>query len=186
MLGEMKVEGAVVVARWYGGVMLGPVRFSHIETCARDAIGQFVRDRNRSAKKAKVTEDAKARERLVLTLRERDGSIEVLRDLLAEKSGGFAEKRGKAVMREYERLEVEELERLERVRDASIGWILGRIEEAEKGRVGGAEGDGAAGTTGREAVCVAKRLDQQPVTDEESTGNSGGREGSLLQRPDDA
>ena len=27
-----------MVARWYGGVLLGPVRFRHIENCAREAI----------------------------------------------------------------------------------------------------------------------------------------------------
>ncbi len=172
VLVEMSVEGAVVVARWYGGVMLGPVRFEHIKNCARDAVGQWVRERARSAKRAKVTEDENARERLILTLRERDESIDVLRDLLAEKSGGLSSsgggKEGKATMRDYSNLSLEKLERLERVRDASIGWILGRIEEAEKGQVGEAEGDGvaAAGTTGREAATVSARLEQHVRTDE--------------------
>ncbi|KAL8634828.1 MAG: hypothetical protein Q9228_007613, partial [Teloschistes exilis] len=38
VLAEKNVTGVVVVARWYGGRMLGPVRFEHIKNCARDAI----------------------------------------------------------------------------------------------------------------------------------------------------
>lgn len=32
----------VVVSRWYGGTMLGPVRFQHIESCARAALGRYM------------------------------------------------------------------------------------------------------------------------------------------------
>ncbi|ETI22081.1 hypothetical protein G647_06152 [Cladophialophora carrionii CBS 160.54] len=42
VLSSMQVEGVIVVARWYGGVMLGPVRFTHIENCAREAIRMWV------------------------------------------------------------------------------------------------------------------------------------------------
>lgn len=45
VLSDMDVEGAVVVARWYGGVLLGPVRFSHIENCAREAIQKWKKGR---------------------------------------------------------------------------------------------------------------------------------------------
>ncbi len=38
---DLNVEGTVVVARWYGGIMLGPVRFTHIENAAKDAIRQW-------------------------------------------------------------------------------------------------------------------------------------------------
>jgi hypothetical protein len=39
LLELMKVENvAVVVTRWYGGVLLGPDRFKHINTCARQAL----------------------------------------------------------------------------------------------------------------------------------------------------
>jgi putative IMPACT (imprinted ancient) family translation regulator len=38
IMADMNAVGAVVVARWYGGILLGPVRFSHIEHCAREAI----------------------------------------------------------------------------------------------------------------------------------------------------
>ncbi|EXJ86092.1 hypothetical protein A1O1_06461 [Capronia coronata CBS 617.96] len=38
---DMDVEGVIVVARWYGGIMLGPVRFTHIENVAKEAIGRW-------------------------------------------------------------------------------------------------------------------------------------------------
>ncbi|KAI0919071.1 hypothetical protein AcV5_002083 [Taiwanofungus camphoratus] len=38
---EGVIDAVVIVSRWYGGVMLGPVRFSHIETCAREVCRTF-------------------------------------------------------------------------------------------------------------------------------------------------
>ncbi|KAI0090702.1 ribosomal protein S5 domain 2-like protein [Irpex rosettiformis] len=35
------IDAVVVVSRWYGGEMLGPVRFAHIETCAREVCHAF-------------------------------------------------------------------------------------------------------------------------------------------------
>lgn len=133
---EMDLEGAVVVARWYGGVMLGPVRFDHIKNSARDAIMQWSRDRERSAKKAKIQEDEAEKERLMQTLPERDQSIIVLRDLLAEKSqqssSALGGKSNPAKTPDYSTLPLATLEKLEQVRDATIGWILKQIETAEK------------------------------------------------------
>ena len=133
---EAKVEGAVVVARWYGGVMLGPVRFDHIKNCARDAIMQWSQDKERSAKKAKVLENEAERERLIKTLPERDRSITVLRDLLAEKTQQSPSVPGgsttPAKTPDYSTLPLATLEKLEHVRDATIGWILKQIEKAEK------------------------------------------------------
>ncbi|KAH8087808.1 ribosomal protein S5 domain 2-like protein [Cristinia sonorae] len=45
VLRTMRSEGAmdavVIISRWYGGEMLGPVRFSHIEKCAREVCRTF-------------------------------------------------------------------------------------------------------------------------------------------------
>lgn len=30
------IDAVVIVSRWYGGVLLGPARFSHIEACAQE------------------------------------------------------------------------------------------------------------------------------------------------------
>lgn len=144
---EMQVEGAVVVARWYGGVMLGPVRFDHIKNSARDAIMQWSQETERLAKKAKVRGDETERERLIQTLPERDQSIVVLRDLLTEKSpqpsSAPESQKSPAKVPDYSTLPLPALEKMGQVRDATIGWILKRIEDAEKAQ---AEEAGATNT----------------------------------------
>ena len=151
---ETEVEGAVVVARWYGGVMLGPVRFDHIKNAARDAILQWSQDRDRSAKKAKVREDEADKERLIRTLPERDQSITVLRDLLVEKSRRPSSPMGRrsdaAKTPDYSTLPLATLQKLDQVRDATIGWILKQIEKAEKVQAEEVGGEGG-GTTTKEA-----------------------------------
>lgn len=189
------VQGSLVVARWFGGVMLGPVRFDHLRNCARASVGEWRRRRRRSravgeelggvprgegvegegegerGKRVKLTErewETEAeRDRLIKELPERDGSIAVLRGLLAEKkkkggedvneervgeeakgTGKAVEERGdgtKGVSHEsimpatptrmapaYEKMPLEALRKLEKVRDATIGWILKQIEDAEQ------------------------------------------------------
>ncbi|KAB2576062.1 Protein IMPACT, partial [Lasiodiplodia theobromae] len=79
--------GAVVVARWYGGVMLGPARFAHIENVAREAVREWRRAVVAEGVERRVVEEGRKKEGLVRVLGERDGSIEVLRGLLAEKRG---------------------------------------------------------------------------------------------------
>ncbi|KAK5117616.1 hypothetical protein LTR62_005039 [Meristemomyces frigidus] len=88
VLEQMKVVGACVVARWYGGVMLGPVRFTHMEDCAKGAVRQWQEGVAEAAgKKRKVQEEIVLVEKLARTLGERDQSIEVLRTMAAEKEG---------------------------------------------------------------------------------------------------
>ncbi|EXJ77627.1 hypothetical protein A1O3_09855 [Capronia epimyces CBS 606.96] len=41
VLDDLNVQGALVVARWYGGIMLGPVRFTHMENVAKEAIAKW-------------------------------------------------------------------------------------------------------------------------------------------------
>ena len=41
VLESLDVMGCCVVARWYGGVMLGPVRFQHMEDCAKEAVREW-------------------------------------------------------------------------------------------------------------------------------------------------
>jgi len=135
VLVSLGVEGAVVVARWYGGVMLGPVRFEHIKDCARDAIRQYLEEGEKKAKRVKVEEDEIRRQELIRMLSERDRSIAVLRDLLVEKQqkdgSQKAEKGSPAKVPEYAKLPLPTLASLERARDATIGWILKQIETAE-------------------------------------------------------
>ena len=164
---ETDVEGAVVVARWYGGVLLGPVRFDHIKNCARDAIAQWTQDRERSAKKAKTSEDEAEKERLIRTLPERDQSITVLRDLLTEKSqqpsSSPSAKGTTAKVPNYATMPLPTLQKLEQVRDATIGWILKQIEKVEETQ---AEQPDVAVPAATEALEASTQFDQQPAKNE--------------------
>ena len=80
VLNSMNVAGACVVARWYGGIMLGQVRFEHIENCAREAIEAWRGAvEEEKTKKARKEQDDAEKVRLVRVLGERDGSVEVLK-----------------------------------------------------------------------------------------------------------
>jgi len=67
------IDAAVVVSRWYGGTMLGPARFSHIETCALEVCREF--------KRREEVKDA------LTTLRSLDDILAQLRDELAVLKG---------------------------------------------------------------------------------------------------
>ncbi|KAH9174944.1 ribosomal protein S5 domain 2-like protein [Lactarius sanguifluus] len=41
MRSEAIVDAVVIVSRWYGGTMLGPIRFTHIQDCAREVCQVF-------------------------------------------------------------------------------------------------------------------------------------------------
>ncbi len=150
---DLNVEGAVVVARWYGGVLLGPVRFTHIESCAREAIEKWKmsmntkenEDHHHAAQKRKVEEDGKRRFALVRILEERDHSITALRGLLREKTEEApAAKADESTSSardvnvtptkpgNYSVMPLQALERLEKARDATISWILKEIEKVEQ------------------------------------------------------
>ena len=134
LVGE-NVTGAVVVARWFGGVMLGPVRFDHMRDCAKEAISSFKAHSEANNKKRKrENDDKEERKRLVEELPQRDESIVVLRGLLAEKKGeGIGGSSSpSAKVPDYGKLPLEALRKLEKVRDATIKWILKGIEDAEK------------------------------------------------------
>jgi hypothetical protein len=102
---DLDVQGTIVVARWYGGILLGPVRFTHIENVAREAIGKW-KSKSKQRQQTETTQGqakrqktaglgggdedeaqlAAERARLARQLAERDNSIVVLRGLLAEKT----------------------------------------------------------------------------------------------------
>jgi len=159
VLTELNVVGAVVVARWYGGILLGPARFTHIENCAKEAIEKWRMSAvtgkeadHPAAQKRKLVEDEARRSALLRVLEERDHSISVLRGLLREKTEDTA---APAKMNEtasssmadaavtattvtptkapnYSTMPLQALERLEKARDATISWILKEIEKAEE------------------------------------------------------
>jgi len=115
--------------------MLGPVRFTHMETVGREAVAAW---RSWEAKQRDEERRAKAeafeRERLVKELRERDESVVVLRGLLEVKNGGSKAGAGaKKVVMDYEGLELGRLRMLEKARDSTIAFLLKQIDAAEKG-----------------------------------------------------
>ena len=130
----MDIQGTVVVARWYGGVLLGPVRFDHIRDCAREAISKWLSDKEMATKKKKIESEDQEKKRLEAILCERDESIAVLRGLLAEKKQTSSQPSSSPPkVPDYSKQPLHVLRKLEDVRDATIGWILKGIEDAEKG-----------------------------------------------------
>lgn len=131
----MDVEGVVVVARWYGSVMLGPVRFEHLKNCATEAILKWKQEQLVLTKRLKIERDDRDRSELASVLAERDQSIVVLRGLLAEKAQPISSQDGEKAAAQkvpnYAAMPLPTLRKLEQVRDATIGWILHKIEKAE-------------------------------------------------------
>jgi hypothetical protein len=140
VLNDTQVEGTVVVARWYGGQNIGPVRFACIENCAKEAIWKWKvaadeAEKEEQSKKQRVDDEAKKRE-LVEELRHRDHSIAALRRLLAEKKAKLS---GEEVApatplkpTEYAKMGLDVLKRLDKARDATIAAILKQMDKADE------------------------------------------------------
>lgn len=141
VLNDTQVVGTVVVARWYGGQNIGPVRFTHIENCAKEAIWKWKvataeAEKEGAAKKQRADDEARKTD-LVEELGQRDQSIVALRKLLAEKK---AELSGEEVLvvantpqkgMDYARMGVDVLKRLEKARDATIVAILKQMDKVD-------------------------------------------------------
>jgi hypothetical protein len=141
VLEDMKVEGVVVVARWYGGQNIGPVRFTHIENTAKEAIWKWkVADaaitHQQAAKRQKVERETR-RNQLEENLRERDLNIFVLRGLLADKKARLngtepAPPTPQKGLPDYSKMTMEALQRVDRARDATIAFILKQIDKVDE------------------------------------------------------
>lgn len=154
LLIDLDIVGSVVVARWYGGTLLGPVRFTHMEQVARDAIVKWRESQGItvSSKKTKTEptpdltpeQEAEQRVKLVKLLNNRDNSIKVLRGLLAEKKVAKAENSASSstpaveppastpsATIDYSPMPLSKLKQLEKAKDTTIAWILKQIDEAE-------------------------------------------------------
>jgi hypothetical protein len=149
LMTDMAVEGAVVVARWYGGVLLGPVRFTHMETLAKEAIDAWKEDVGLvPAKRAKAepdpSTDEQTRAKLIKQLKARDQNIVVLRGLLAKKtsedpndvpessSTKLQEHPTPTKVIDYSKMTLMALRQLEKARDKTLEWILKQIDDAER------------------------------------------------------
>jgi hypothetical protein len=140
VLNDTQAEGVVVVARWYGGQNIGPIRFTHIENCAKEAIWKWKvastqLAQEAASKKQKVDDEAKRKE-LVKNLQERDFNIFTLRKLLAEKKAKLEEQDVAPPTPQkpqvYEKMTLEALSRVDKARDATIAFILKQIDKVEE------------------------------------------------------
>ncbi|KAF1929869.1 uncharacterized protein M421DRAFT_419636 [Didymella exigua CBS 183.55] len=140
VLHDTQAEGAVVVARWYGGTNIGPVRFTCIEKCAKEAIWKWKVATNAAgeeerSKKQRAGEEAR-RSELVQELERRDRSITALRGLLADKkatlSGDVVAPLHLLKPVEYGKMGLDVLRRLDKARDATIGAILTEMDKVDK------------------------------------------------------
>ncbi|EMD85107.1 hypothetical protein COCC4DRAFT_34940 [Bipolaris maydis ATCC 48331] len=157
VLRDTSTCGTVVVGRWYGGQNIGPIRFTHIESSAKEAIrkakaaGASSSDSAQQAsssashKKQKVQvkvqeegeqEEARRKE-LISNLQERDYNIFALRKLLSEKKArlqgeGRVELPTPQKLMDYDRMSMEALERVDKARDATIAFILKQIDRIEE------------------------------------------------------
>ena len=175
LLAELNVEGAVVVARWYGGILLGPVRFQHFENCAREAISRWKQNVGETAKRRKVEEEENLeKEKLIKVLKRRDSSIDVLRGLLAEKTstkktaGETTSQSSKAqdVAKkvDYSSMDLPTLIRLEKARDVTLAWILKQIDKAEEAQTTSENAENAK-LSAEEAQARAKKFEESEETE---------------------
>jgi len=155
-LRKENVLGSCVVARWYGGVMLGPVRFQHIEDATRSAITTWrgtlstipttndVKTVNDGKTDEQKRDEAAERKTLLVELAFRDESIVSLRGLLEQKkqalqglgNGSCSKDVQTGLVKEikvdYTTYTLERLRGLDRARDGTITFLLKQIESVEK------------------------------------------------------
>lgn len=165
---EMDVMGAICVARWYGGVMLGPVRFKHIEDVAKEAVKVWRDEQGDSGGKRQRVEEPvgpvrqasqpetmrpeelrRRKEDLVRTLARRDESIATLRTLLDMKKAELASTpkasstpaatASPSRKINYDGMPFARLQALENARDATIQFLLKQIDKAEEDQKEAAE-----------------------------------------------
>lgn len=119
MQAEGVIDAVVVVSRWYGGEMLGPARFNHIETCAREACRAFrLRD--------EIEED-------IATLRSLDDILATLRSELSS-----LRSQAEAVVKkpDYDALlkssDISKIKRLVAAREKAIQSVKTSIQKVKK------------------------------------------------------
>jgi hypothetical protein len=153
------IVGNLAVGRWWGGVMLGPSRFTWIEQSAKEAIMKWAMGQVASelpTKKVKtlqaaqigvsgtavsaapkpVQAEAHSRGELIDELERRDRNIGVLRDLLKEKKdkleGTTSPQASPAKVVDYKTMPMSRLLALDRVRDATLTYILKQLDKVDQ------------------------------------------------------
>jgi putative IMPACT (imprinted ancient) family translation regulator len=139
--------GACVVARWYGGVNIGPARFRHITNCATEAINSWRRHQEEERVKRQRVADADKQAKLAEELKHRDDHIGILRTLHLDKLQELkaleprtpdSSPRSPVVSQtpvkpgtNYSAMPLEQLCRLETVRDHTVRHMLERLEKID-------------------------------------------------------
>ncbi|KAF8738498.1 hypothetical protein AX14_011333 [Amanita brunnescens Koide BX004] len=102
------IDAVVIVSRWYGGVLLGPARFTHIETCAEEVCREF--------KKSEELQDC------ITTLTSLDDLLGQLRAQLQTRSNPSAQpdKEKESKKPDYSILDIPKAKRLIAARENSI------------------------------------------------------------------
>ena len=140
-------EGLLCVARWYGGIQLGPVRFDHIIHVAADALATYhIRERKTPLLAAptiqapkvvpQVPSDEEERNKTIRTLKGKDMTIETLRSMITAKKAERGESPVTSPVKEknYDRMSVEGLKRLLIARDATIKSLRDILNELSEGQ----------------------------------------------------
>ncbi|KAG9197300.1 hypothetical protein G6514_001898 [Epicoccum nigrum] len=140
VLNDTQVAGTVVVARWYGGQNIGPIRFVHIENCAKEAIWKWkvanCEAEKEEASKRQRVDDEVAKKQLVDELTQRDRNIAALRKLLVDKKAKLSGEDmapptpQKAI--DYEKMGLDVLKRLDKARDATIAAVLKQMDKLDE------------------------------------------------------
>ena len=161
LLEDENVMGVLVVARWYGGVMLGPRRWEHILDVAKEAITQWKAGpagKSKSAQRPQgsqvptpspdqappqslMTDDAR-RKKLIDELKDRDNSIAVLRKHLDDKKAALdtpsssanpptASQQSPSKSADYYSMPLLRLQALDKARDATLAYLLKELDKVD-------------------------------------------------------
>ncbi|KAH6913942.1 ribosomal protein S5 domain 2-type protein [Coprinopsis sp. MPI-PUGE-AT-0042] len=120
------IDAVVIVSRWYGGTMLGPARFTHIETCATDVCRLF-KDRQELAETRSLLESL---DDLLEDLRQQYAAIAPSPSTTSEPSAepqATPRALSKKKKPDYLSLDVAKAKRLIRVRENSIKSVKSLI-----------------------------------------------------------
>jgi hypothetical protein len=133
-------EGLLCVARWYGGIMLGPARFDHIVHVAADALATYhlslekspvITTSTMTAPRIISSESDEERGRLVRMLRGKDMTVENLRGTISgiKSERGELSQQSPVKEKNYERMGMDGLKRLVIARDATIQSLRDILRE---------------------------------------------------------
>jgi len=115
------LDAVVIVSRWYGGQMLGPARFDHIETCTREVCRKF-----------KDQEEIVELRTLLETLDDILGDLRREYASMAKDSPGARPDEASAKRRQdYSSLDIPKARRLIRARENSIKSVKALIAKRQ-------------------------------------------------------